>query len=160
MCALIRRKQRQDQSQRLFVVHSGPLTAINREFRCLLGSARNYGETTKIRRPCGVRPKRRTQSKESANGSKVTRSRSFHQSPHLAHSTLRATAAFWRTSPVHGPTRERVLRVDLTRSPGFGPMSAMCAKQTAGVDVKRTLRIAGERACLVQDRPVRVLRPV
>jgi hypothetical protein len=51
---------------------------------------------------------------------------------------LRPKTAFSPFPPVDEADLERVLRVDLTRSPHRLAMTAICAKPTAGVDVKQT----------------------
>ena len=59
--------------------------------------------------------------------------------PNLRH---QPKTAFSRLPPLHRANLEGRLRVDFAHSPSRQGRPAFCAQGTAGVDVKRTLRIA------------------
>jgi hypothetical protein len=71
----------------------------------------------------------------------------------LACLTGSAMPAFRRFSSVHRVNLEGQQRVDLTRSPHRLAMTAICAKETAGVDVKRSVTwIPTSKAARITDR--------
>ena len=61
---------------------------------------------------------------------------------------LQPRDALSRFPPVHRANFDRVLRVELTRSPNGSAMAAICAfetfEATSRIDVERPLRIAAE----------------